>query len=126
MFSGGGGSPGNTSEYSTNSTSAGQPSYTTAVILPQTQRGGMGGGKGLAGEGTSTITFKMTSATLNAKAPNASGRLDMACPARSGGTSGNSATGGGGASILGNGGDGGKTSENGKDGGSGAGGGGGR
>lgn len=126
MFSGGGGSPGNTSEYSTNSTSAGQPSYTSAVILPQTQRGGMGGGKGKAGDGTPAKTFKMTAATLNAKAPDASGRLDMSCPAQSGGTSGNSATGGGGASILGKGGDGGKTAENGKDGGSGAGGGGGR
>lgn len=126
IFSGGGGSPGNTSEYSGNSTSAGQPSYTSAVILPQTQRGGMGGGKGKAGGGTTVITFKMTAATLNTKAPNASGRLDMTCPARSGGTSGNSATGGGGASILGNGGNGGKTAENGKNGDSGAGGGGGR
>ena len=126
MFSGGGGSPGNTSEYSTNSSSAGQASCTTAVILPQTQRGGMGGGYGKAGDSIAAVTFKMTSATINAKAPNASGRLDMASPAQSGGTSGNSATGGGGASILGAGGNGGKTAENGKDGGTAAGGGGGR
>lgn len=126
MLDGGGGSPGNTSEYSTNSTPAGQPSYTSAVILPQTQRGGMGGGKGKAGDSIPAVNFKMTSTTINAKAPNATGRLDMTSPAQSGGTSGNSATGGGGASILGAGGNGGKTAENGKDGGTAAGGGGGR